>query len=125
MATEHLVKKILRREELCRTTHYKAGSEARKNNKLRMEEIEKSKYQETVQGLPNTRKRIIERAQHTGIWLSQYPGIYNGNILSPEEFRDSILTQYGETPEKLHTHCDGCGKKSTLDHLLTCKKQID
>ena len=56
MATEHLVKKILGREKLCRTTHYKAGSEARKNNKLRMEEMEKSKYQETVQGLPNTRK---------------------------------------------------------------------
>ena len=77
--------------------------------------------EETVNGIPNTRKRIIERAPHTGIWMSQYPGIYNGNILSPEEFRDSILTRYGETPEKLHTHCDGCGKKSSLDHLLTCK----
>ena len=41
--------------------------------------------------------------------------------MSPEEFRDSILTRYGETPENLQPHCDGCGKKSTLDHLLTCK----
>ena len=121
MATEHLVKKIIGREELCGITHYKTGSEARKYNKMRTEEFEKLRYQETVNGIPNTRKRIIERAPHTGIWMSQYPGIYNGNILSPEEFRDSILTRYGETPEKLHTHCDGCGKKSSLDHLLTCK----
>ena len=41
--------------------------------------------------------------------------------MSPEEFRDSILTRYGETPENLQPHCNGCGKKSTLDHLLTCK----
>ena len=121
MATEHLVKKITGREELCGITHYKAGSEAKKYNKMRTEESEKLRYQETVKGLPNTRKRIIERAPLTGIWMSQYPGIYNGNILSPVEFRDSILTRYGETPEKLHTHCDGCGKKSSLDHLLTCK----
>ena len=64
---------------------------------------------------------MIKRATHTGIWLSQYPTTYNGNILPPEEFRDSILTRYGESPQKLHTHCDGCGKKSSLDHLLTCK----
>ena len=121
MATEHLTKALMGIEDFCSTTHYKNGTDARRSNKVRTEENEKLRYQEAVKGLSSTRKRIIERAPHTGIWLSQYPSIYNGNILSPEEFRDSILTRCGETPENLCTHCDGCGKKSSLDHLLTCK----
>ena len=106
---------------MIRATHYRKRSEARKNYNLRAEEQEKLRFQEAVKGLPNARKQIIEMAPITGIWISQYPATDNGNVLSPEEFRDSILTRYRETPENLQLHCDGCGNKSTLDHLLTCK----
>ena len=34
LATEHLIESIVRRKKLCSATHYRKGSEARKNNNL-------------------------------------------------------------------------------------------
>ena len=68
IATEHLTKTLVGREELCSTTHYRTGSKARKNNNLRTKELEKLRFQKAVKGLPNTKKRILKRAPHTGIW---------------------------------------------------------
>ena len=95
--------------------------QAKKEHQVSTVEIEKNQNNELVGNLQETKKRILDRASQTGIWLSQYPSTYNGNILSPEEFRDSALIRFGETPANLQPHCDGCGKTSTLDHLLTCK----
>ena len=120
-STDHLINAIKGREVFNSQVHLCRTDKCKKEHQVRTVETEKNCYSELVENLREPQKRILERASQTGIWLSQYPSTYNGNILSPEEFRDSALIRFGETPANLQPHCDGCGKTSSLDHLLTCK----
>ena len=57
----------------------------------------------------------------TGAWLNTIPKSYNGTELSPSKFRDHLHMQYYCAPLDLNTHCDGCGEKFTVQHVLACK----
>ena len=120
-STDHLNNAIKGREDFDSQQHSSTMNQARKEHQVRTVDNEKTVYHEIVKDLPEPRKRILERASQTGIWLSQYPSTYNGNLLSPVEFRDSALLRFRETPANLQPHCDGCSKRAGLDHLLTCK----
>ena len=92
-STDHLINAIKGREVFNSQVHQCWTVKAKKEHQVRTVENEKKRYSELVENLREPQKRILERASQTGIWLSQYPSTYNGNILSPEEFRDSATHQ--------------------------------
>ena len=55
-------------------------------------------------------------------WLSAVPHRLNGTELSREEFRDNIRLRYGLMPQDIPATCDGCGKKFSIEHALSCPK---
>ena len=40
--------------------------------------------------------------------------------LSREEFQDNIRLRYGLMPQDIPATCDGCGKKFSIEHALSC-----
>jgi hypothetical protein len=66
--------------------------------------------------------RAIERSKLTGQWLSVVPSTVNGTELSAQEFRDAFFLRYGRCPGDIPSLCDGCGQKSSVEHLLHCMK---
>ena len=57
-----------------------------------------------------------------GAWLSAAPHCLNGTELSREEFRDNLRLRYELMPQDIPTTCDGCIKKFSIDHALSCPK---
>ena len=57
-----------------------------------------------------------------GAWLSDVPHRLNGTELSREEFRDHLRLRYGLMPQDIPATCDGCGKKFSIEHALSCPK---
>ena len=43
--------------------------------------------------------------------------------LSCEEFRDNFCLRYGMMPQDIPETCDGCGKKLSIKHALSCSKE--
>ena len=62
------------------------------------------------------------RAMENGAWLTAIPHHLNSMELSREEFQDNLLLCYGIVPLNLITDCDGCGKKFSVPHALSCPK---
>ena len=67
-------------------------------------------------------KKRLHRATRNGAWLSAVPHHLNGTKLSREEFRDNLCLRYGLMPQYIPTTCDGCGKKFSIEHSLSCPK---
>ena len=65
--------------------------------------------------------RLTERSGATGVWLTTLPNTFNGNVLSKEEFRDSLRLRFGLAIDDLPSKCDGCGANFTITHALNCK----
>ena len=42
--------------------------------------------------------------------------------LSQEELGDNLRLRYGLMPQDIPTTCDGCGKKFSIEHSLSCPK---
>ena len=42
--------------------------------------------------------------------------------LSQEEFRENIRVRYGLIPQDIAATCNGCGKKFSIEHVLSCPK---
>ena len=57
-----------------------------------------------------------------GAWLIAVPHRLNGTELSQEELRDNLRLRYGLMPQDIPATCDGCGKKFSIDHALSCPK---
>ena len=92
-------------------SHHRNGSQARNALKVNTEKSKQGRYEETVESLQKEskgEKTIVKRASCIRIWISQYPSTLRGNVLSWEEFRDSALTRWGETLEKLQSNCNEC-----------------
>ena len=64
----------------------------------------------------------LHRATINGAWLSAVPHHLNGTELSLEEFRDNLCHRYGLMPQDIPATCDGCGKKFSIEHALSCPK---
>eukprot|EP00957_Ditylum_brightwellii_P040033 3029745-Ditylum_brightwellii.AAC.1 len=58
--------------------------------------------------------------EESGAWLTVVPDWRNDSALSAEEFRDNLRLRYASIPLKLRQRCDGCGKKLTVEHALSC-----
>ena len=57
-----------------------------------------------------------------GAWLSVVPHRLNGTELSQEEFWDNFCLRYGLMPQDIPTTCNGCGKRFSIEHALSCPK---
>ena len=55
-------------------------------------------------------------------WLSAVPYCLNSTELSWEKFRDNLRLRYGLMPQDIPATCDGCGKKFSIEHTLSCPK---
>ena len=64
----------------------------------------------------------IHRATRNGAWLSSVPHRINGTELSREEFWDNLCLRYGLMPRHTPATCNGCGKKFSIEHALSCPK---
>ena len=67
-------------------------------------------------------KNRLHRETRNGAWLSAVPHRLNGTELSREEFRDNLCLRYGLMPQDIPATCDGCGKKFSIEHALSCPK---
>ena len=57
-----------------------------------------------------------------GAWLSTVLHRLNGMELSWEEFRDNLRLRYGLMPQDIPATCNGCGKRFSIEHALSCPK---
>ena len=55
-----------------------------------------------------------------GAWLSDVPHRLNGTESSQEELWDNLRLRYGLMPQDIPAACDGCGKKFSIEHALSC-----
>ena len=67
-------------------------------------------------------KRRIKRPSSTGAWLTTMPNLLNRSDLSAEEFRDGLRLRFGLKPTAMPPRCDGCGKRFTTEHAMSCRK---
>ena len=67
-------------------------------------------------------KNRLHRATRNGAWLSAVPHHLNGTEFSREEFRDNLRLRYGLMPQDIPSTCDGCGKRFSIEHTLSCPK---
>ena len=58
-------------------------------------------------------------AKRNGAWLSDVCHHLNGTELSHEEFRDNLRLIYGLMPQDIPATCDGCGKRFSIEHVLS------
>ena len=42
--------------------------------------------------------------------------------MSREEFKNNLRLRYGLMPQDIPANCDGCGKKFSIEHALSCPK---
>ena len=56
------------------------------------------------------------------MWISAVPHRLNGTELFWEEFRVNIPLRYELMTQDIPATCDGCGKKFSVDHALSCPK---
>ena len=64
----------------------------------------------------------LHREMRNGAGLSALPHRSNGTELSCWEFRNNICLRYGLMPQDIPVTCDGCGKKFSIEHALSCPK---
>ena len=57
-----------------------------------------------------------------GAWPSAVLHLLKGTELSWEKFRDNLCLRYGLMPQDIPATCDGCGKKFSIEHALSCPK---
>ena len=62
----------------------------------------------------------LHRETWNGVWLSAVHHRLNGNELSQEESRDNLCLRYGLMLQVIPATCDGCGKKLSIKHALSC-----
>ena len=65
-------------------------------------------------------KHCLCMATRNGAWLSAVPHCLNGTELSREEFWDNPRLRYGLMPQDIPATCNGCGKKFSIEHALSC-----
>ena len=64
----------------------------------------------------------LRRATDNGAWITDIPHQINCTEFLWEEFQYNILLRYGIVPLNLPTYCDGCGKRFSVPHDLSCPK---
>ena len=50
------------------------------------------------------------------------PPPLNGTEFTPEEYQDNLCIRYGLMHQNIPTTCNDCGKKLSIEHVLSCPK---
>ena len=85
------------------------------------EEIFKAKYNNIIETCNGSTKRSLLAAKEKGAssWLTCLPLQKLGYVLNKQEFRDCMALRYNWAVPDMPRVC-GCGKPSSIDHLLSC-----
>ena len=118
----HLIAALRGNENFRISNHLTTIREATNELKTRQTTQLEGKLDEILNNLPSDVRRAILRGKDTGQWLSVFPSIINGTVLSPQEFRDALFLRYARTPPDLPKKCDGCDANFSVAHALSCKK---
>ena len=102
--------------------YLKQGKETRTARRALRTGTHKGLMEELLAGSDETAKRRLQRSSQTGSWLTVAPNRLNGTLLSADEFRDSLRIRYGLEPLHLQSECDGCYKRFSVEHAMSCKK---
>ena len=122
LVNSHLLAALRGTEEFRSTDHVAVIKACRSELTSRRKTINDSALRTVISKLPPLLCRAIERSKLTGQWLSLSPSTVNGTELSAQEFRDALFLRYGRCPGDIPLLCDGCGQKSSIEHLLHCMK---
>ena len=87
------------------------------------EDLLKAEFESITEGMSDKLKKTLISAQEKGSssWLSSLPIKKLGYTLNKQEFRDAVCLRYGWPIANTPIYC-ACGKKNSVDHILTCKK---
>ena len=69
-------------------------------------------------------RNCLHRSTRNGSWLSAVPHRFNITELSQEEFQDNLPLKYGLMPQDIPATCDGCGRRISIEHSLSCPKGV-
>jgi hypothetical protein len=122
LRNSHLIAALRGNENFRHSNHLTTIREANAELKTRQSNHLESQLSEILDTLSPDIRRAILRAKDTGHWLSIFPSIINGTVLSPQEFRDALFLRYARTPPDLPKKCDGCDATFNVAHGLSCKK---
>ena len=64
----------------------------------------------------------LYRAMRNGAWLISVPHRLNGTELYRKKLRDNLRLRYELMPQDIPATCDGCGKKFSIEHAVSCPK---
>ena len=64
----------------------------------------------------------LHRVTGNGVCISAVPHRLNGTELSQEELRENLCLSYGIMPQNNPATCDGCCKRFSIKHSLSCPK---
>ena len=64
----------------------------------------------------------LHRVTGNGLCISAVPHCLNGMELSQEELWDNLCLKYGIMPQNTPATNDGCGKRFSIAHSLSCPK---
>ena len=122
MASRELVYSLLGGSALNYVGHrayVRKASLAARRTKMHVELGELARRKDLAGGQERNR---LHRETSNGEWLSAVPHRFNGTELSREEFRDNLRLRYGLMPQDTPATCNGCGKKLSIEHALSCPK---
>ena len=90
--------------------------------RLRKKSVELAEILKRQEQAGGQEKNRLHRATRNGAWLSAVPHRLNGRELSRDEFQDNLCLRYGLMPQDIPATCNGCGKKFSIEHALSCPK---
>ena len=75
-----------------------------------------------IAGPPVQGARPLRQATNNGAWLMVQQSTVNETDLGAQEWHDALFLRYGLDPPDLPKYCDVCNAKSTIFHVLDCKR---
>ena len=97
--------------------------DAKKKLKEEKESSLKVRVTELETNMSETQRRLFHCSMEKGAssWLTVMPTKRLGYVLNKQEFQDAMRLRYGWPIPNTPSYC-GCGKKNSLDHVITCPK---
>ena len=97
-----------------------ASTGARKERK-HVELAELARRKELAGGQERNR---LHRVTRNGAWLNDVNYRLNDTDLSQEESWDNLCLVYGLMPQDIPATINGCGKRLSIDHAISCPKGV-
>ena len=121
-ASRKLVDSLLGGSVLNYVGHRACVRKASQSVRLSKKIVELSELFERQEQAGDQEKNRLHRVTRNGACLSDVPHCLNVTELSWEEFWENLRLRYGLMPQDTPVTCDGCGKKFSIKHALSCPK---